>query len=208
MSLILFDFVSFFVFCFFSSRSHFIFLFFPVAELGDYSETEHPPGYLSDFSFIPIPPQDFHKEVSKYHQQHRYAWTCTVTLKLIKQNLKKKKKTCAWKEKQSSKTFFNMHLVECCQKVEIKESTSKMYCFASLSINLCFIFAFFPFSFYNSNITLISMVILLPYLRPHRSLLPSLSGLSPAQAEFNYLNTARTLELYGVELHYAKVSKV
>lgn len=36
----------------------------------------------------------------------------------------------------------------------------------------------------------------------------SLSGLSPAQAEFNYLNTARTLELYGVELHYARVSKV
>lgn len=36
----------------------------------------------------------------------------------------------------------------------------------------------------------------------------SLSGLSPAQSEFNYLNTARTLELYGVELHYARVSKV
>lgn len=35
-----------------------------------------------------------------------------------------------------------------------------------------------------------------------------LSGLSPAQAEFNYLNTARTLELYGVELHYARVSKL
>lgn len=34
------------------------------------------------------------------------------------------------------------------------------------------------------------------------------SGLSPAQSEFNYLNTARTLELYGVELHYARVSKV
>ncbi|XP_073161143.1 tyrosine-protein phosphatase non-receptor type 4 isoform X6 [Lepidochelys kempii] len=29
-------------------------------------------------------------------------------------------------------------------------------------------------------------------------------GLSPAEAEFNYLNTARTLELYGVELHYAR----
>lgn len=36
----------------------------------------------------------------------------------------------------------------------------------------------------------------------------SLSGLSPAQSEFNYLNTARSLELYGVELHYARVSKV
>lgn len=31
-------------------------------------------------------------------------------------------------------------------------------------------------------------------------------GLSPAEAEFCYLNTARTLELYGVELHYARVS--
>lgn len=31
------------------------------------------------------------------------------------------------------------------------------------------------------------------------------SGLSPAESEFNYLNTARTLELYGVELHYARV---
>ncbi|XP_048834123.1 tyrosine-protein phosphatase non-receptor type 4-like [Brienomyrus brachyistius] len=30
------------------------------------------------------------------------------------------------------------------------------------------------------------------------------TGLSPAQAEFSYLNTARTLELYGVELHYAR----
>uniref|UniRef100_G1LPV4 Tyrosine-protein phosphatase non-receptor type n=1 Tax=Ailuropoda melanoleuca TaxID=9646 RepID=G1LPV4_AILME len=29
-------------------------------------------------------------------------------------------------------------------------------------------------------------------------------GLSPAEAEFNYLNTARTLELYGVEFHYAR----
>uniref|UniRef100_A0A8C6P9B4 protein-tyrosine-phosphatase n=1 Tax=Nothobranchius furzeri TaxID=105023 RepID=A0A8C6P9B4_NOTFU len=70
------------------------------AELGDYNETEHSSGYLSDYCFIPNPPEDFHKEVSKHHQQH--------------------------------------------------------------------------------------------------------SGLSPAQAEFNYLNTARTLELYGVELHYAR----
>uniref|UniRef100_A0A8C4LZD4 protein-tyrosine-phosphatase n=1 Tax=Equus asinus asinus TaxID=83772 RepID=A0A8C4LZD4_EQUAS len=31
------------------------------------------------------------------------------------------------------------------------------------------------------------------------------TGLSPAEAEFNYLNTARTLELYGVEFHYARV---
>ncbi|XP_039538184.1 tyrosine-protein phosphatase non-receptor type 4 isoform X2 [Pimephales promelas] len=30
------------------------------------------------------------------------------------------------------------------------------------------------------------------------------NGLNPAQSEFNYLNTARTLELYGVELHYAR----
>uniref|UniRef100_A0A3P8P3A3 Tyrosine-protein phosphatase n=1 Tax=Astatotilapia calliptera TaxID=8154 RepID=A0A3P8P3A3_ASTCA len=70
------------------------------SELGDYSEAEHSPGYLSEYSFIPNPPQDFHKEVAKHHQQH--------------------------------------------------------------------------------------------------------SGLSPAESEFNYLNTARTLELYGVELHYAR----
>ncbi|XP_062302343.1 tyrosine-protein phosphatase non-receptor type 4-like isoform X1 [Osmerus eperlanus] len=30
------------------------------------------------------------------------------------------------------------------------------------------------------------------------------TGLSPAQSEFNYLNTAHTLEFYGVELHYAR----
>ncbi|KAA0715732.1 Tyrosine-protein phosphatase non-receptor type 4 [Triplophysa tibetana] len=30
------------------------------------------------------------------------------------------------------------------------------------------------------------------------------SGLTPAQSEFNYLNTARALDLYGVELHYAR----
>uniref|UniRef100_A0A087XMM3 protein-tyrosine-phosphatase n=1 Tax=Poecilia formosa TaxID=48698 RepID=A0A087XMM3_POEFO len=70
------------------------------SELGDYNEAEHSSGYLSEFCFIPNPPQDFHKEVSKHHQQH--------------------------------------------------------------------------------------------------------SGLSPAQSEFNYLNTARSLELYGVELHYAR----
>ncbi|XP_036964864.1 tyrosine-protein phosphatase non-receptor type 4 isoform X2 [Acanthopagrus latus] len=70
------------------------------SELGDYSETEHTAGYLSEYCFISNPPQDFHKEVSKHHQQH--------------------------------------------------------------------------------------------------------SGLSPAQSEFNYLNTARSLELYGVELHYAR----
>ncbi|KAK6310012.1 hypothetical protein J4Q44_G00198930 [Coregonus suidteri] len=70
------------------------------SELGDYSDSEHAPGYLSEFCFIPNPPQGFDKEVTKHHQQH--------------------------------------------------------------------------------------------------------SGLSPAQSEFNYLNTARTLELYGVELHYAR----
>uniref|UniRef100_A0AAY5ELR3 Tyrosine-protein phosphatase n=1 Tax=Electrophorus electricus TaxID=8005 RepID=A0AAY5ELR3_ELEEL len=30
------------------------------------------------------------------------------------------------------------------------------------------------------------------------------SGLSPAESEFNYLNRARALDLYGVELHYAR----
>ncbi|KAJ3592137.1 hypothetical protein NHX12_007266 [Muraenolepis orangiensis] len=40
------------------------------SELGDYSEGEHVPGYLSEFFFIPSPPQDFHKEVTKHHQQH------------------------------------------------------------------------------------------------------------------------------------------
>ncbi|XP_016309380.1 tyrosine-protein phosphatase non-receptor type 4-like [Sinocyclocheilus anshuiensis] len=69
------------------------------AELGDYSHSEHLPGYLSEYSFIPNPPQDFEKEVAKLHQEH--------------------------------------------------------------------------------------------------------NGLIPAQSEFNYLNAAQTLELYGVELHYA-----
>uniref|UniRef100_A0A671RSU2 Tyrosine-protein phosphatase non-receptor type 4-like n=1 Tax=Sinocyclocheilus anshuiensis TaxID=1608454 RepID=A0A671RSU2_9TELE len=72
------------------------------AELGDYSHSEHLPGYLSEYSFIPNPPQDFEKEVAKLHQEH--------------------------------------------------------------------------------------------------------NGLIPAQSEFNYLNAAQTLELYGVELHYALVS--
>uniref|UniRef100_A0A672NVS9 protein-tyrosine-phosphatase n=1 Tax=Sinocyclocheilus grahami TaxID=75366 RepID=A0A672NVS9_SINGR len=72
------------------------------AELGDYSHSEHLPGYLSEYSFIPNPPQDFEKEVAKLHQEH--------------------------------------------------------------------------------------------------------NGLTPAQSEFNYLNAAQTLELYGVELHYALVS--
>uniref|UniRef100_A0A7N8Y3H9 Tyrosine-protein phosphatase n=1 Tax=Mastacembelus armatus TaxID=205130 RepID=A0A7N8Y3H9_9TELE len=49
------------------------------SELGDYSETEHSPGYLSDYCFIPNPPQDFHKEVAKHHQQHRYTEIYTNT---------------------------------------------------------------------------------------------------------------------------------
>uniref|UniRef100_A0A8C1INF2 protein-tyrosine-phosphatase n=1 Tax=Cyprinus carpio TaxID=7962 RepID=A0A8C1INF2_CYPCA len=72
------------------------------AELGDYNHSEHLPGYLSEYSFIPNPPQDFEKEVTKLHQEH--------------------------------------------------------------------------------------------------------NGLTAAQSEFNYLNAAWTLELYGVELHYARVS--
>ncbi|KAG2459381.1 tyrosine-protein phosphatase non-receptor type 4 isoform X1 [Polypterus senegalus] len=70
------------------------------SELGDYNHSEHFPGYLADYCFIPNPPTDFEKEISKQHQQH--------------------------------------------------------------------------------------------------------NGLSPAEAEFNYINTGRTLELYGVELHYAR----
>ncbi|XP_064825639.1 tyrosine-protein phosphatase non-receptor type 4-like isoform X2 [Oncorhynchus masou masou] len=70
------------------------------SELGDYSQDENLPGYLSGYSFIPNAPHDFEKEIAKQHQQHK--------------------------------------------------------------------------------------------------------GLPPAQSEFNYLNTARTLELYGVELHYAR----
>ncbi|TSK67217.1 Tyrosine-protein phosphatase non-receptor type 4 [Bagarius yarrelli] len=70
------------------------------AELGDHSQSEQPADYLSEYSFIPNPPEDFEKEVAKLHQQH--------------------------------------------------------------------------------------------------------TGLTPAQSEFNYLNTASSLELYGVELHYAR----
>ncbi|CAL1581314.1 unnamed protein product [Knipowitschia caucasica] len=71
------------------------------SELGDYCEEEHVVGeYLSEFNFIPNPPQDFHREVCKHHQQH--------------------------------------------------------------------------------------------------------SGLTPAQAEYQYLDTARSLDLYGVELHWAR----
>ncbi|XP_075685177.1 tyrosine-protein phosphatase non-receptor type 4 isoform X2 [Rhinoderma darwinii] len=70
------------------------------SEIGDYDHSEHLPGYLADFSFIPNQPLDFEKEIAKLHQQHR--------------------------------------------------------------------------------------------------------GLSPAEAEFHYLHSARTLELYGVELHYAR----
>uniref|UniRef100_A0A6I8R7E8 protein-tyrosine-phosphatase n=1 Tax=Xenopus tropicalis TaxID=8364 RepID=A0A6I8R7E8_XENTR len=72
------------------------------SELGDYNHSEHLPGYLAEYSYVPEQPLDFEKEIAKLHQQHR--------------------------------------------------------------------------------------------------------GLSPAEAEFSYLNAARTLELYGVELHYARVS--
>ena len=32
-----------------------------------------------------------------------------------------------------------------------------------------------------------------------------LSGQSPADAEFNFLEVAKNLDLYGVDLHFAKV---
>lgn len=41
------------------------------AELGDYSQDENLPGYLSEYSFIPNAPQDFEKEIAKQHQQHK-----------------------------------------------------------------------------------------------------------------------------------------
>lgn len=47
-----------------------IFFFHLLAELGDYSQSENLPGYLSDYSFIPNQPQDFEKEIAKLHQQH------------------------------------------------------------------------------------------------------------------------------------------
>lgn len=40
------------------------------AELGDYSQSEQSPDYLSEYNFIPNPPEDFEKEVAKLHQQH------------------------------------------------------------------------------------------------------------------------------------------
>lgn len=40
------------------------------SELGDYSETEHLPGYLSDLRFLPRQGLDFEKEVAKLHKQH------------------------------------------------------------------------------------------------------------------------------------------
>lgn len=49
----------------------FLGLFCVSAEVGDYSHSEHLPGYLSEYSFIPNPPQDFEKEVAKLHQEHK-----------------------------------------------------------------------------------------------------------------------------------------
>ncbi|KAG9469401.1 hypothetical protein GDO78_020607 [Eleutherodactylus coqui] len=40
------------------------------SEIGDYSHSEHLPGYLVDYSFIPNQPLDFEKEIAKLHQQH------------------------------------------------------------------------------------------------------------------------------------------
>lgn len=44
-----------------------------LAELGDYSEADNSPGYLSEFCFIPNQPQGFEKDVTKNHQQHRWG---------------------------------------------------------------------------------------------------------------------------------------
>ncbi|XP_058868921.1 tyrosine-protein phosphatase non-receptor type 3 isoform X4 [Acipenser ruthenus] len=41
------------------------------SELGDYSSSEHPPGYLSKFHFIPDQDEDFLTRVGSLHNQHR-----------------------------------------------------------------------------------------------------------------------------------------
>lgn len=61
-------------------------------------------------------------------------------------------------------------------------------------------------AFVSSSYVSLTHPLFSPY--PVVIVISSHSGLSPAQSEFNYLNTARSLELYGVELHYARVSKV
>ncbi len=92
-----------------------------------------------------------------------------------------------------------------------------VYLTFSMLLHISLIAHFFCFFLYPSLSLTFSTypVIITPFcshtqppIPSHLSLALSLSGLSPAQSEFNYLNTARTLELYGVELHYARVSKV
>ncbi|XP_041104158.1 tyrosine-protein phosphatase non-receptor type 3-like isoform X2 [Polyodon spathula] len=41
------------------------------SELGDYSSSEHPPGYLSEIHFIPDQDEDFLTKVESLHNQHR-----------------------------------------------------------------------------------------------------------------------------------------
>lgn len=79
------------------------------------------------------------------------------------------------------------------------------------TIILCHFISLIFFVFVVSRVASSSYVSLThPLFSPYPVVIviSSHSGLSPAQSEFNYLNTARSLELYGVELHYARVSKV
>lgn len=46
-------------------------LFRWTAELGDYNPDEHKGNYISDYRFIPHQTEDFEKQVSELHKQHR-----------------------------------------------------------------------------------------------------------------------------------------
>lgn len=143
--MILFDFVS----CFFH---HFVIMSVSsVAELGDYSETEHPPAYLSEYGFIPNPPQDFHKEVSKHHQQHRYAWTWTAMLlrvhlhtrshtdkKLMCENVSMVEINKSHKLYRVINSLFTVRYLEACQNNKNKEYICKICLFYVFQYELTF----------------------------------------------------------------------
>lgn len=57
-----------------------------VAEMGDFNPDEHTPGYLSVFRFVPQQTEEFEREVSELHRQHRSEFCSLYILKCGSRN--------------------------------------------------------------------------------------------------------------------------
>ncbi|RXN09343.1 tyrosine- phosphatase non-receptor type 4-like isoform X1 [Labeo rohita] len=162
-------------------------------ELGDYSHSEHLPGYLSEYSFIPNPPQDFEKEVAKLHQEHNGLTPAQSEFNYL-----------------NAARMLELYGVELHYARDIL--SGRLPCPQNTAVLLASYAVQAELGDYSHSEHLpgyLSEYSFIPnppqdFEKEVAKLHQEHNGLTPAQSEFNYLNAARMLELYGVELHYAR----